>query len=360
MILYVLLLLATTALALRVYKPEKIVTAGYNRQLFANRVCMCGIFLMLFGVSAARYFVGNDYSKYREHFYYIWIDYIVPTESGFNKSVKLMEILFGETSYTFFFAVFAFVTILLMLRAIYTLSEEFALSFFLFMALGYYYQTMNTVRYYFVMAIVLCAIPSLFRKRYFRFIVFILLSALFHKSVLVVIPIYLLANCTWRKWQTAILCAVAASGLFLGDFYQKILLKLYPSYTTDTWLGYLDGGTSYVNIARCVLVIGFCAFFYQKAVKGDRQLLFYFRLNVAALMLYLCGSFIPEISRIGTYMTVTQIFLVPGVFHKLEDGKKKKWLTALLVAFGILYFAMFLVQAKGQLVKLLPYKTWLF
>lgn len=357
MIVYIVLLLVTTAAALLVVKPETLPDRGMNRQMFRNRVSLCAIFLLLFAVSAARYGVGNDYGRYEEHFYNIWYGYVVPTERGFNVLVKCLQTLFGKDNYLFLFAFFSFITVFFTLKALYTLSAGFVFSFYLFMAFGYYYQSLNTVRYYVAMAFVLCAIPYLFRKSYAKFVLMVLLGALIHKSALIVLPVYLLADRHWKWWQTALLTVFAASGFVFGDIYLKIILYLYPTYRNTI---YLNGGTSYANIARCFLVLLFCLSIYRDTIQKDKQLLFYFRLNVAALLLYLCGSFLPEVSRIGTYMTVTQVFLLPGAALRIPDQKKRRIAVIGVAAFGALYFAAFLYKAYGELVKLLPYHTWLF
>lgn len=357
MIVYIALLLVTTSAALLVVKQETLPVRGMSRQMFVNRVSLCAIFLLLSAVSAARYYVGNDYGRYEEHFYNIWYGYVVPTERGFNVLVKCLQALFGKDNYLFLFAFFAFITVFFTLKALYTLSSSFVFSFYLFMAFGYYYQSLNTVRYYVAIAFALCAIPYLFRKSYAKFVLMVLLGALIHKSALIVLPVYLLADCRWRRWQAALLTVLAASGFVFGDVYLKVILYLYPTYRNTM---YLEGGTSYVNIARCLLVLLFCLSVYRDTIREDRQLLFYFRLNAAALLLYLCGSFLPEVSRIGTYMTVTQVFLLPGAALKIPDKKKRRIAVIGVAAFGAVYFAAFLYKAYGELVKLLPYHTWLF
>lgn len=357
MIVYILLLVVTTAAAFFVSKQEALPVRGMNRQMFVNRISLCAIFFLLSAVSAARYYVGNDYGRYEDHFYNIWYGYVVPTERGFNALVKCLQTLFGKDNYLLLFAFFAFVTVFFSLKALYTLSASFVFSFYLFMAFGYYYQSLNTVRYYMAVAFALCAIPYLFRKSYAKFVLMVVLGAMIHKSALVVLPVYLLADCHWKRWQTALLSVLAASGLVFGDFYLKIILYLYPTYRNTI---YLEGGTSYVNIVRCLLVLLFCLFVYRDAIQNNRQMLFYFRLNVAALMLYLCGSFLPEVSRIGTYLTVTQVFLLPGAALRITDQRKRKVAVVGITAFGAVYFAAFLYKAYGELVKLLPYHTWLF
>ena len=357
MILYILVLIMTTAAAYLVHKPEALPVRGMTKQQWINRVCLCGIFLLLFCVSAFRYQVGNDYGKYEEYFYNIWYGYIVPTEGGFNLTVKALEYLFGRECYLLIFAFFSFVTVFLMLKALYALGQNFAFSLFLFLAFGYYFQSLNTIRYYLALAAAMYAVTFLFRRQYMKFLLIILIAATFHKSVLLVIPVYLLANCRWKLWQGILLAAFAVSGFFFEDVYLKVILYLYPTYR-DTM--YLEGGTSYINILRCLLVLVFCICLWKEEWKENKQMLFYFRLNIGALLLYICGSFLPEVSRIGTYMTVMQVFLLPCVVGSIADRRKKRWAGLAVAVFGVIYFAAFLYKAYGELVKLLPYQTWLF
>ena len=95
------------------------------------------------------------------------------------------------------FAVYAFTTVGIFLLAMYEQSEDFPLTFFLFMALGYYFQTFSTVRYYLALALALYSMKFVLRRQWVRFILLILLGAAFHKSLLVVIPLYILAVLPW-------------------------------------------------------------------------------------------------------------------------------------------------------------------
>ena len=89
---------------------------------------------------------------------------------------------------------------------------------------------------------------------------------------------------------------LGVSCLFLKDYYLKIVIMLYPSYK-DT--EYLEGGTSIVNIVRCVVILALSLWLYKDAIRDSRRNRFYFICNIMALVLYVFGSFIPVISRVG-------------------------------------------------------------
>ncbi|MGN0278114.1 MAG: EpsG family protein [Lachnospiraceae bacterium] len=375
MILYITVAAVTVLLAGLVNNQPVTQPYRITRQQMCNRICLLGIFLILFALSACRLNVGNDYAKYVEFMHLVNCDSYVPTEIGFNLLVKLIYWLSGYENYLLVFAIYAFVTVFLFLLAIYESSDDFPLSFFLFMALGYYFQTFSTVRYYLALAIALYSMKFVLRKQWGRFLVLILLGSTFHKSLLVVIPLYFLATLRWKKWQLGLAALFCSTFLFMQDFYLKIVVFLYPTYE-DT--EYLEGGTSYINILRCAAVLIFAGIvlWMQRrqsrlnvAEGEDRQVgrgleddrfRFYFYLNLGALVLYVFCSFLPIISRIGYYLTVSQILFLPMLLQQIPDKKWRRLFRVGIILAAVLYFAMYLSRAGNDGVLILPYRTFFF
>lgn len=368
MILYIFVAVATVLLGLivdnRYVKQANIV----SRQQMLNVLSLVSVFLLLFGVSACRQNVGNDYAKYKEFMHLIICDAFVPTEFGFNWIVKVIYTLSGFENYLMVFAFFAFFTILLFLLAIYKQADSFGFSFFLFMAFGYYFQSFNTVRYYLALAIALVAIPYVLRKEWVKFLLLILLGATLHKSILVVIPLYILASIEWKKCQLAIGAIFCTTFFFMPDFYLKVMLFLYPTYKDTEFIEEaasdamsLLNGTNLVNIARCAAVLFLSLVLYKKVVKDSKRNQFYFYCNLGALVMYVCCSYLPVISRIGYYLTITHIFFLPALLAGIENKKLRKLATAGVCAAAILYFGIFiLMKAKGEGLRILPYETFMF
>ncbi len=364
MILYITVAVFTALLAGMVDNHPIRQPHTVTRQQLTNKVCLWAIFIILFALSACRLNVGNDYAKYVEFMHLVNCDSYVPTEIGFNLLVKLIYGLSGFENFLLVFAVYSFVTVLLFLLALYEQSDEFSLSFFLFMTLGYYFQTFSTVRYYLALAIALYSMKFVLRRQWGRFLILVLLGATFHKSLLVVIPLYFLASLRWKKWQLALAALFCTTFLFMQDFYLKVVVFLYPTYE-DT--KYLEGGTSYINILRCAAVLAFAGIVYlmerrEKAetLAEDARFWFYFYLNLGALVLYTFCSFLPIISRIGYYLTVSQILFLPMLLARVKDERWRRLFRAGILLAAVLYFAMYLRRAANDGVLVLPYKTFLF
>ena len=165
-LVYVLLTAATVLLGLcvdnRKYVPGYISgrrPAGgapfMERRQARNRIAVFAIFCLMTGVSACRIAVGNDYWVYRDNFKLIAQGRYVSYEPGFNLIVKWIQELFGYDHYLPVFAFFSFVTVFFFVKALLDQGSSFAISLFLLMTGGYYFNSLNTVRYYLALAVAL-------------------------------------------------------------------------------------------------------------------------------------------------------------------------------------------------------------
>lgn len=366
-VFYMLIALLTIYLAGKVqaYRQTLEETSAYTtaglrtRRCFRNRLYLVGIFGILFLCSALRFGIGNDYRQYTQTAHEAYVGGYVVTEAGFNWLVRILYTLSGGEYYELVFAVFAFATLFIFLKAFYEQSTDFAFTYFLFMTLGLYFQTYNTVRYYLALAIALYAMRYVLNRDWLKFVFWILLAALFHKSVLLTIPVYWIASLPWKKWMI-IVGLVLSAGCFLAKgLILKIALLLYPSYENTV---YLEGGTSPISILRGVLVIGFYLWYrrrYQKE-KEDRELLFYAQLNLLSVVVCVFFSFLPVVTRIVYYFSVTQLLMLPKMICGIEEEKLRKRVTWIVAIACVIYFVVFLAGADKPGVGLLPYRSWLF
>ena len=367
MILYAVVAATTIALACLVKnQPQPLMVQlhsknGFTRRQGLNTLSLLAVFTVLFLLSALRMEVGNDYETYVDTIHEIYVGGYVVTEPLFNAVVKILCELSGGENYLLVFGFFAFVTIGIFLKVLYEQADNFAMSFFLFMTLGIYFRTFNTVRYYFVLAVTLYSFRYVFRKEYGKFVLLIVLAAFFHKSVLVVIPIYLIANMSWKKWHMAVLTVGAAAMVLCQDLIMKIALELYPSYKDTIFLQTETGlSGNLMSVLRCMAVLALAVICYKDDWKEKQENKFYFKLNILAILLYLCGSFLPLVGRIGYYLMTSHVLFIPAILGSIKDKKKKKIFTILVITAGVIYFLLFLRSANQPGVRVLPYKSWLF
>lgn len=366
MILYLLITALTVSMAYFVNsayaKKAHIRGSGSakNRQEMLNAVLLAGIFTVLFALSALRIGIGNDYWTYRYEFLHIISgDTPVSYEIGFKALVKVLQGLFGYDNYRVVFAVMAFMTSFFFLKGLFDSADWFAMTFFLFMASGYYFMSFSNVRYYFAVAVCTYAIKFIFQKNYAAFVFWIVFAAFFHKSVLLVIPVYLAAY--YLKWnrRTVWLIPAACLALWLGKSgFRRLMFLFYPYYEGDA---ILDVETvSYANIAKCLAVLVFSLIYYKKAIKGNPKAETLFNLNLFASIIYVFGYYILQTSRICNYMVLGHVFLIPLVLQSITNKKQKAFFLVSVTLAYAMYLVLFFVKSREPTVMLLPYMTWLF
>lgn len=373
-LVYIILTVVTVLLACRIENQGYVQTRirggrpagqlpGYCRTQAGNLVAELAIFGLLAGVSACRIAVGNDYWVYRDNFKLIAQQRHVASEVGFNYIVKWMQLLFGYDNYLPIFALFSLVTVFFFVKALHDQATDYAFSLFLLMTGGFYFNSLNSVRYYLALAIALYSMKYVLRGEYGKFVLWILAGTMFHKSILLVIPVYLaarfLAARRLKAWHYTLGVLPALSLIFAQDIYREIIFIFYPFYRDSA---FDTGQISYANIGKCLGTLALCALCYRRSLGGEKGLRnrFYFFLNVAATLVYCCGSFIPEVSRVGYYMIISQIFLLPELLRDMEKGWLKTLCYGGVIGAFTLYFVMLLRGMYAVDVRLLPYLNWIF
>lgn len=332
-----------------------------SRQQVLNLWLCGGIYTVLTALSVCRIASGNDYWGYKEIFSLIAQYRTVSTETGFNWFVRGMQGLFGREAYLPIFGVISIVTVFFFVKAIYDQGEWFLGAMFLFLVNGYYFSSFNSIRYYLVLAIAMYSMKFVLKGEYGKFILWICFAALFHKSVLLVIPVYLLAK--WlagvklKPWHYVLGAVFILSFVVCKDLYREIIFFFYKYYEGSAF-DVTD--YSWANIAKCLGTIVLSTICYKTGLKDNVRNRFYFFLNIGGLVLYTVGAFIPTVTRVAYYLIIAQIFLIPNLLMSMKEGIWKKiCITGVALVFAA-YFALFLKNAYSTDIRLLPYLNWIF
>ena len=118
--------------------------------------------------------------------------------------------------------------------------------------------------------------------------------------------------------------------------------------------------SSRLGVAAAELIAKEDLIYWKDSIRDDRRNRYYFYLNLAGLVLYTCGSFIPEVSRVAYYLIQSQIFLIPGVLWNAKKGWFRNLCIVGVVAAYLLYFVMLLRGMYDVEIRLLPYLNWIF
>lgn len=153
---------------------------------------------MLFLLSAFRYNVGSDYPNY----VMIYNEIIAGTagslllglEPGYLLLIHFSDLIGGNFQLVFF--LFSFFTILLMYKTmdsyLHTNTEKL-LALLLFIPM-FYFPSLSIMRQFLAIAIFFYALKYIISRDFLKYLFFIFIGFLFHKSMILMIPMYWLLN----------------------------------------------------------------------------------------------------------------------------------------------------------------------
>lgn len=237
------------------------------------------------------------------------------------------------------------------LRSVSRYSTMPALSLFVFITMGYYTFVFNAARQGIAMAIYMIAIPLLFQKRFWPYVIVVLCAAMFHETIVVAIPLYFVFQIRY-SWKSMIV--VIGGGLLLG--YLLPTLLSYSVTLEDRYILYTEGsatGGYMLTLFYLILVLFFII--QRKSMKKEvlEQYDIYLHMLLIGSSIYLVVSITQsyvELTRFAAYFQLSSIFLWAMLWR---DRKKPLPLLVYIVAIlGHLgYFAIFL----SRMANLTPY-----
>ncbi len=264
-------------------------------------------------ISSLRFGIGFDYWTYLEIFEDIrtlpWNTVVSYTfEPGFNIFVKLCWLFCpsGQAVY----AVFSVLAVGLVALFSYRYSPLPWLSMFAFLTLNYYYMSMNLLRQAIAGIICLYAYQFCKERKLVPFLLVVVLAASFHKTALILLPVYFLAQIALTK----ITLAVYGGLFFLGFVFARPLVDFVTQHIFTQYVGSI-----YMRPSSFALVIGpvfMCVLLlltYKMFMAKDSRnvVMANYLIYGAVLSAFIAQFFIIE--RLSTYFMLPMLLFLPEV-----------------------------------------------
>lgn len=192
MLLYIILITSVCVFSLICFNKY---TKQYPKTM--KIIFMSACFLILFAYSAFRVNIGYDYLMYSQGFFRMGMDGFSTLEYrgwelGFNLLTKI--IVFFTRNVHIYMAIISAICLAGPFYVIYKHSKKVWLSVMLYINLYFFYCTMNFLRQSIAISIVLFAYTFLIDRKFWKFALLILFAAIFHNTVLIMIPVYFIVN----------------------------------------------------------------------------------------------------------------------------------------------------------------------
>ena len=300
-------------------------------------------------VGTRNFKVGRDTINFFRMFQRI-SNYKTLTDYEFNLIEPLYAILnfiVGKItgSYLIFNILIASFTMLFLSMAIYKLSNNVFWSVYIFISCCFFYQMMNQFRQLLAMSITLYAFSFLVEKKTRKYILWILVATLIHKSAFIMVILVPLLKIRYSKKMMIQYAFITVAGLLFSDIIVKVIrLTPYRVYLGSSFDKHFEL-SAILNLIVRTCMFAFVCFFYQKYKTKEHQFnidLIYHLITWNLVFQVITVQFM-LFGRLTSYFFYGYFLLIPNVlencFEKIFNRRFiKTTLFIMLLIYQLVYY----------------------
>lgn len=342
-------------------------------------------------VSALRFDVGTDY-MYRyvpNYLSFVKGSQVDSLEPIFSFLIKLCVLI--SKDYALLFSVTSILINTFIMIAIYKNSKNIIISVLIFFVGSFFFQSMNLVRQYLAMSIMVLSYNLIFEKKYIiLWIISVIIAMLIHSMSVVFIIAILLDK---KVINYKVLIGLLGAFVLLGRYIIDTLLGLTQCFNVVNISKYAH----YVNakgdlpISTIVVEVILYLFIYlsyvnlkRNNIKITKETIFFVNMQTVTLFFTVLNIHIELFFRVALLFSVFQIIsisyfyelnkkcefrlfdqfkkrkmpnILKKIIEKLETNKKSNNLIILIVVIMLLSSRMIYSNIIKGADKVLPYKT---
>lgn len=321
-----------------------------NKKIYNLFIILIFLVLVLFAGLRSKV-VGTDTGMYVGRFLRLNQDVatLINNSSRIEIGYRFLELFAKMISdnYISLLLFIAFVTLYFQIRGIYRLSVNPLISIFVLITFGIYTYVFNGTRQAIAAAIYLYALYYLVKGNFKKYLLWILLAFLFHKSVVLMIPLYFLFR---KKFSIKLVALIAVAVILIVMFFQKIVS--YGSIINENYGAYQDieeRGGKYLTLAYVLLSSLFIVIRNRIKLNFIENYDIYLNMfligTVVFVVVLITNSYV-EMTRIAFYFIISSIFIWPIIFKSLKQNE----ILLILVFFifvHLTYFYIFLSRMSN-------------
>ncbi|MCM1047897.1 MAG: EpsG family protein [Clostridiales bacterium] len=270
------------------------------------------------------------------------------TEIGYAALNKILYMLSDNPR--LLICVVSFFLIYVFSREIKLNSDNPAFSYFLYITLGMYVRTFNTIRQQIAAAIALLAYHYIKEKKPIKFLVVILAASTIHKSVLIVIPMYFIARMkiNYKVYICSFMGCILS--IVIGD--RLLSLITYKERYTATVSSVSNGaiGSCIIFGAFIILMIIIC-----KKFKASESR-FYMHFSIFCLLISSFTFVMPIIARVLFYFDAVTLLAVPNTVGQVKNISTRYFIICGVCAVTLFYYICIICRA--DVAAVIPYSFY--
>jgi len=295
-------------------------------------------FSTLFLFLALRYDYGNDYMSYFN--IHAAINAGLPSWGQDDILFKYLNLLIPNFYwFIVIISLFYILTIYYLIKSNLKIKEYWFAGLLLLINPYLFLVHLSSLRQTLAICFVIFSINFVIKKKPFMYYLFIIIAMGFHKSAMVLLPVYFILNDSKikKKWSVLIyglLAVLIGTPLFETILYR--VLEYFPRYYTY----YFKQGLQ--NSLRATLISSLFFFFVIFNInKLEGKEIIYGKLSLIATIISLLAIRASMITRIGMYFDIFLILTIPQIFSRIRGKANRQILFIIMISIYLLRYVSF-------------------
>ena len=301
--------------------------------------------LILIAVSGLRFGVGTDFFGYALHYRIswqeLWNNIITFHEPGTDIIAYFSQYLYND-SVTFIFLT-ALVTVFLNVNTIRKYSDDFCLGVLLYIFIGAWHGSFNAIRQYLAAGVLFYGHRMILERKFWKWTIIVFIAMLFHRTALVMLPIYFIANSRDRRIGILMLLIMVGAMFMSGDFLFSIMGELKGA--DQTQYAYMQQSVNSIRILVSFAPIVLLPFMPRKA-KNDRETGFYLMMLASNAGFMFATASSAYLARVGIYTDIYATIAFPRIINAIsKDGRSANIFRIFII---LLYFGFWFYEVYSR------------
>ena len=316
-----------------------------------NNILVISCAIILIFVSGFRYCVGSDYLTYTN----LYSKFLTDELSFFSQPAlaivaRISAFIFND--YATWFFLMAVITIVPVIYIIKKDSISFSISIILYMLLGCWHYSFNTIKQCAAASMLLLGYKYIKERKFFKWCLICLIASFFHISALLMIPLYFLIV---PKISTIRIMLLILIGVIIFFFYDELfdMFKILRpgALDIDSDVGQRDVGLLRIAVCCAPAILG--VIFKSRFDQKDKRFAVLFNLSVMNAVLNVGTMFSVYLNRFTIYTNIFNILFIP---YLVKLFKKKEQIIVLLVMMSLYFVFWYYDISKPDTVDF----QWIF
>lgn len=339
-------------------------------------------FGQLYLLTTLRLSIGYDYNMYAIAFmdlktqdfwnftYYDW-------EYGFILLTKLLGMILP--TFISYYAVIALITLIPVVIFIYQNTEKVWLGTFMYINFFLFFMQMNFIRQAIALSITLFAWQFIKNKKFFKFLVVVLIASCFHMTALIMIPFYFLSKMRPTGKQVIFYGYALTIFYFSSTGILNIVTKVFHQEYNNTT--FITEGISIIYAVVPIIILIFTMIQSEKILSLNANNRYVISMVFAGTFFMIIMARHSILERFSYYFFIYIALLVPELISsvekygfgrlpkkgtppplvaQVEEKKCKKQAVLLTIIILILSYSIFTYGMYENAHGVIPYASWAF